>query len=638
MSIVKLTLPDGSIKECERGTTVLQVAEQIGKRLAKAAVAGKLDGKLVDLSTPIEQDAELAICTFDSPEGKHVYWHSASHVMADAVLRLFSKSKLTIGPAIEDGFYYDFDTDVTFSDENLASIEAEMQRIVDAAVPFVRREVSVEEARELFKDNPYKLELIEGIAEEGGPISLYEHDGFMDLCAGPHLPNTGALKAFKLTSVAGAYWRGDENNPMLQRIYGTAYPEAKLLKQHLDLIEEAKRRDHRKLGRELDLFSFHEEAGAGLPYYHPKGAMLRQQVLDFSIAEHVKRGYQLLRTPHLIKSDIWYTSGHRQQGYPMYFTEVDGQEYGIKPMNCPGHILIYKTHTRSYRDLPIRYFELGTVYRHERAGVLHGLMRVRGFTQDDAHIFCREDQLLDELTGVIDFAAFMMRTFGFPEYKVYLATRPEKSVGTDAQWELATGKLVEALEANELQYEEDPGGGAFYGPKIDIKVKDAIGRLWQCPTIQCDFTQPERFDITYVGEDGQPHRPVMVHRVVLAGIERFLGVLIENYAGAFPLWLAPVQVSVLPITDRHLPYAEQVTARLQAEGIRVELDRFGGTLGNKIRNAEMQKVPYMCIVGDKEQEAGAVAVRDREQGDLGPQPLEEFIARVQAQSVPGSSA
>ncbi len=638
MSIVKLTLPDGSIKECERGTTVLQVAEQIGKRLAKAAVAGKLDGKLVDLSTPIEQDAELAICTFDSPEGKHVYWHSASHVMADAVLRLFSKSKLTIGPAIEDGFYYDFDTDVTFSDENLASIEAEMQRIVDAAVPFVRREVSVEEARELFKDNPYKLELIEGIAEEGGPISLYEHDGFMDLCAGPHLPNTGALKAFKLTSVAGAYWRGDENNPMLQRIYGTAYPEAKLLKQHLDLIEEAKRRDHRKLGRELDLFSFHEEAGAGLPYYHPKGAMLRQQVLDFSIAEHVKRGYQLLRTPHLIKSDIWYTSGHRQQGYPMYFTEVDGQEYGIKPMNCPGHILIYKTHTRSYRDLPIRYFELGTVYRHERAGVLHGLMRVRGFTQDDAHIFCREDQLLDELTGVIDFAAFMMRTFGFPEYKVYLATRPEKSVCTDAQWELATGKLVEALEANELQYEEDPGGGAFYGPKIDIKVKDAIGRLWQCPTIQCDFTQPERFDITYVGEDGQPHRPVMVHRVVLAGIERFLGVLIENYAGAFPLWLAPVQVSVLPITDRHLPYAEQVTARLQAEGIRVELDRFGGTLGNKIRNAEMQKVPYMCIVGDKEQEAGAVAVRDREQGDLGPQPLEEFIARVQAQSVPGSSA
>jgi len=637
MSVVRLTLPDGSIKECERGTTVLQVAEQIGKRLAKAAVAGKLDGKLVDLSTAIDGDAALAIVTFDSAEGKDVYWHSASHILADAVLRLFPKSKLTIGPPIDDGFYYDFDTDVTFSDDNLKSIEAEMQRIVDAGAPFVRREVSVEEAREVFKDNPYKLELIEGIAEDGGSISLYEHDGFVDLCAGPHLPHTGAVKVFKLTSVAGAYWRGDEHNPMLQRIYGTAYPEAKLLEEHLHLIEEAKRRDHRRLGRELDLFSFHEEAGAGLPYYHPKGAMLRQQVLDFSIAEHVKRGYDLLRTPHLIKSDIWYTSGHRQQGYPMYFTEVDEQEYGIKPMNCPGHILIYKTHTRSYRDLPIRYFELGTVYRHERAGVLHGLMRVRGFTQDDAHIFCREDQLLDELTGVIEFAAFMMRTFGFPEYKVYLATRPEKSVGSDAQWELATSKLVEALEANELEYEEDPGGGAFYGPKIDIKVKDAIGRLWQCPTIQCDFTQPERFDITYVGEDGQPHRPVMIHRVVLAGIERFLGVLIENYAGAFPLWLAPVQVSVLPITDRHLPYAEQVAGRLRAEGIRVELDRFGGTLGNKIRNAEMQKVPFMFIVGDKEQEAGAVAVRDREKGDLGPQPLDEAIGVIKAQNVPGGA-
>jgi len=423
---------------------------------------------------------------------------------------------------------------------------------------------------------------------------------------------------------------------MLQRIYGTAYPDKKLLEEHLHRIEEAKRRDHRKLGAELDLFSFHQEAGAGLPYYHPKGAMLRQTVLDFSIREHLKRGYQLLRTPHLIKSDIWYTSGHRQQGYPMYFTEIDGQEYGVKPMNCPGHILIYKTHTRSYRDLPIRYFELGTVYRHERAGVLHGLMRVRGFTQDDAHIFCREDQLLDELTGVIDFAAFMMRTFGFPEYKVYLATRPEKSVGSDAQWELATAKLVEALDANGLQYEEDPGGGAFYGPKIDVKIKDAIGRLWQCPTIQCDFTQPERFDITYVGEDGQPHRPVMIHRVVLAGIERFLGVLIENYAGAFPVWLAPVQVAVLPISDRHLEYADQVAAKLFDAGLRVEVDRWGGTLGNKIRTAETQKVPYMFVVGDKEAEAGAVAVRSRERGDLGPVALVEALAMVARENVPGS--
>lgn len=637
MSAVVLTLPDGSTKEVERGTTVLAVAESIGKRLAQAAVAGKLDGRLVDLSTPIDHDAAFEVVTFDSPEGKDVYWHSAAHIMADAVQRLFPKTKLTIGPPIEDGFYYDFDTDVTFSEDDLARIEAQMQSIVEADLPFVRREVSPEEARTVFANNPYKLEIIDEIEAAGdGPVSLYQHGDFVDLCRGPHLPSTGRLKAFKLTSVAGAYWHGDEHNPMLQRIYGTAYPDRKLLEEHLHRIEEAKRRDHRRLGAELDLFSFHQEAGAGLPYYHPKGAMLRQVVLDFSIREHLKRGYQLLRTPHLIKSDIWYISGHRQQGYPMYFTEIDGQEYGVKPMNCPGHILIYKTRTRSYRDLPLRYFELGTVYRHERAGVLHGLLRVRGFTQDDAHIFCREDQLLDELTGVIDFAAFMMRTFGFPEYKVYLATRPEKSVGSDAQWELATAKLVEALEANGLQYEEDPGGGAFYGPKIDIKVKDAIGRLWQCPTIQCDFTQPERFDITYVGEDGQPHRPVMIHRVVLAGIERFLGVLIENYAGAFPLWLAPVQIAVLPISDRHLPYAEQVAAKLFDAGFRVELDRWGGTLGNKIRTAETQKVPYMFVVGDKEAQAGAVAVRARDRGDLGAVSLDEAMEMLARENVPGA--
>jgi threonyl-tRNA synthetase len=636
MSALQVTLPDGSKMECDRGTTVLEVAEKIGSRLAKAAVAGKLDGELVDLSAPIERDAALEIVTFDGEEGKHVYWHSAAHVMADAVLRLFPKTKLTIGPPIEEGFYYDFDTEVTFSDDDLASIEAEMKKITEADAAFVREEVSADEARALFEGNEYKLELIDEIAAGGEKISLYRHDGFVDLCAGPHLPSTGRLKAFKLTSVAGAYWHGDERNAMLQRIYGTAYPDKKMLKEHLERIEEAKRRDHRRLGRELDLFSFHAEAGAGLPYFHPKGAMLRQIVCDFSIKEHLKRGYELLRTPHLIKSDIWTTSGHRQQGYPMYFTEIDGQEYGIKPMNCPGHILIYKTQTRSYRDLPIRYFELGTVYRHERSGVLHGLIRVRGFTQDDAHIFCSEDQLLDELTGVIKFADFMMKTFDFPEYKVYLSTRPEKSVGTDEQWELATNSLIEALEANDLEYEEDRGGGAFYGPKIDIKVKDAIGRLHQCPTIQCDFTQPERFDITYVGEDGQEHRPVMIHRVVLAGIERFLGLLIENYAGAFPLWLSPVQVAILPITDRHIEYAQQVAARMFDEGFRVEVDKYGGTLGNKIRNAQMQKLPYMLIVGDKEEEAGTVAVRSREEGDLGPQALAEVIERLREEDTPGA--
>lgn len=637
MSVIQLTLPDGSTKECERGTTVLQIAEGIGKRLALAAVAGKLNGELVDLETPINEDAAFEILTFNNPDGRDVYRHSSSHIMADAVLRLFPDAKLAIGPAIEEGFYYDFDVSTNFTDDDLAKIEAEMDKIVAEDVSFTRREISIAEAREIFKDNPYKLELLDGIAETGDTtISLYEHGAFVDLCRGPHLPNTGRLKAYKLTSVAGAYWRGDENKPMLQRIYGTSYPDKKQLDEHLALIEEAKRRDHRRLGQELDLFSFHQEAGAGLPYYHPKGAMLRHIVTDFSTREHLKRGYELLRTPHLIKSDIWYTSGHRQQGYPMYFTEIDGQEYGVKPMNCPGHILIYKTHTRSYRDLPIRYFELGTVHRHERAGVLHGLMRVRGFTQDDAHIFCREDQLLDELTSVIKFAAFMMKTFGFPEYKVYLATRPEKSVGTDAQWELATSKLIEALEANGLDYEVDPGGGAFYGPKIDIKVKDAIGRLWQCPTIQCDFTQPERFDISYVGEDGQQHRPVMIHRVVLAGIERFLGVLIENYAGAFPTWLAPVQVAVLPITDRHIPYAEKVATELFDADMRVEVDRFGGTLGNKIRQAQMQKIPYMFIVGDKEEEDRLVAVRSRDEGDLGPMPIAEALARLQKENRPNA--
>ncbi len=637
MSAINVTLPDGSIMECDRGTTVLQVAQNIGERLGRAAVAGKINGDLVDLSTPLDGDAAIEIVTFDSEEGKDVYWHSSAHVMADAVLRLFPDAKLTIGPPIDEGFYYDFDVEQPFSEEDLEKIEAEMKAIVKADIPFERREVSIDEARELFKDNPYKLELVNEIAEADDSISLYTHGGFTDLCRGPHLPSSSRIKAFKLTSVAGAYWRGDEKNPMLSRIYGVAYPDKKILKEHLEQIEEAKRRDHRRLGRELDLFSFHEEAGVGLPYYHPKGAMLRQIVCDFSIKEHLKRGYELLRTPHLIKSDIWTTSGHRQQGYPMYFTEIDGQEYGIKPMNCPGHILIYKTHTRSYRDLPIRYFELGTVYRHEMSGVLHGLMRVRGFTQDDAHIFCREDQLQDEITGVIDFATFMMRTFGFPEYKVYLSTRPEKSVGTDEQWEIATQALIQALHANNLEYEEDPGGGAFYGPKIDIKVKDAIGRLWQCPTIQCDFTQPERFDITYVGEDGKEHRPVMLHRVVLAGIERFLGVLIENYAGAFPLWLAPVQATILPITDRNNDFADQIAARMFDEGFRVEVDKLSGTLGNKIRNAEMQKVPYMLVVGDKEQEAGAAALRSREEGDLGPQPLDDIIARLKSEDVPAGA-
>ncbi len=662
MSELTLVLPDNSEMKVPQGTTPLEVAEQIGPGLAKAALAAKVDGQITDLQKPLQQDAEFAILTFDDPEGKAVYWHSTAHVMADAVLRVFPQAKLTIGPAIEEGFYYDFHMDRPFNEEDLEQIEAEMAGIIAQDVVFTCAEMTAAQAVEYWegRDNRYKVELVADIVAaesdqepprgqatvdefmdanaelfESVVVTQYTHGDFIDMCRGPHLPSTGRIKAFKLISVAGAYWRGTELNPMLQRIYGISFPDKKLLQEYLDRMEEAKRRDHRVLGRELELFTFFEEAGAGLPYYHPKGAMLRQLVTDFSVREHLKRGYQLLRTPHLIKADIWHTSGHAQQGYPMYYTDIEGQSYGIKPMNCPGHLLIYGSHTRSYRDLPIRYFELGTVYRHERSGVLHGLMRVRGFTQDDAHIFCTPQQLQDEIIGVIDFATYMLGVFGFDEYEVYLSTRPEKSVGTDEQWERGTQALIEALHAHNIEYDVDEGGGAFYGPKIDIKVKDAIGRLWQCPTIQCDFTQPERFDLTYVGEDGQEHRPVMIHRVVLAGIERFLGIIIENYGGAFPVWLAPVQVVVLPITDRNLDYAAEVVERLSAEGFRVEADTGAATLSAKIRNAELQKYPYMLVVGDREQQQGQVAVRDREAGDVGPQDLAAFIAKLKAEDRPG---
>ncbi len=635
MAQVKLTLPDGSTMEVAAGTTALQVAEQIGPRLAKAALAAKVNTDVVDLSTAIERDADFAVLTFESPEGQEVYRHSAAHIMADAVLRLFPEAKPTIGPAIAEGFYYDFDVHKPFTDDDLARIEAEMAKIIDADLRFERQEVSAAEARALFeaRDNSYKVEMIDELEEhDEQTISLYRHGDFTDLCRGPHVPSTGKIVAFKLTSVAGAYWRGDERNPMLQRIYGTAYPERKLLEEHLERIEEAKQRDHRKLGRELKLFSIFEEAGAGLVYYHPNGAMLRQIVTDFTIREHLKRGYQLVRTPHLLKSTIWEISGHAQQNYPMYYTRIEEQSYGIKPMNCPGHILIYNSDTRSYRDLPIRYFELGTVYRHERSGVLHGLLRVRGFTQDDAHIFCTPEQLTDEIVGVIEFAQDMLTTFGFNEYKVLLATRPDNAMGSDEMWQHGIDALGAALDQCNMDYQIAPKDGAFYGPKIDIALKDALGRLWDGPTIQCDFNMPERFDMSYVGADGQEHRPVMLHRVVLAGIERFLGALIENCAGNFPTWLAPVQVRILPITDRNVPYADEIAEQLREEDLRVEVDRESATLQAKIRGAELMKIPYMLVVGDREEQSGQVAVRSREEGDLGPRSLEEFLehARVEA--------
>ncbi|NLO05003.1 MAG: threonine--tRNA ligase [candidate division WS1 bacterium] len=631
---ITLTLPDGTPLEVPRGTTALEAAEKIGPRLAKAALAAGLNGDVVDLSTPINEDMKFSVYTFDSEEGKHVYWHSASHIMADAVMQLFPEARPTIGPSIEDGFYYDFEVPAPFTEDDLRAIEEKMQEIIKADQPFSCEALDKPAAEHIFeqKQNRYKLELIDEIEDDS--VKVYEHGQFVDLCRGPHVPSTGRIKHVKLLSVAGAYWRGSEANIMLSRIYGTAYPSKEALEEHLHLIEEARRRDHRRLGRDLDLFSFHEEAGAGLVYYHPKGAMLRHLITEFATNEHVRRGYELVRTPHLIKSDIWMTSGHAQQGYPMYYTDIEGQSYGIKPMNCPGHILIYKQHTRSYRDLPMRYFELGTVYRHEKSGVLHGLLRVRGFTQDDAHIFCRMDQLTDEITGVLEFADDMLHVFGFDEYEVFLSTRPEKSVGSDRVWEDATEALKGALEANNLTWEVDEGGGAFYGPKIDIKMKDALGRLWQGPTIQCDFNMPERFDMTYIGEDGEEHRPAMVHRVVLAGIERFMGVFIEQCAGEFPMWVAPVQVKILPINDRNFDYAQDIAYRLRCEDLRVEVDTESGTLGNKIRQAELEKVPYMLILGDKEQEAERVAVRKRGEGDLGAISLDEFIETVRPEMEP----
>jgi len=554
--------------------------------------------------------------------------HSTAHVMAQAVQELYPGTKLSIGPSIEEGFYYDFDYAGAFSPDDFPKIEARMQEIIAQDAPFIREEVSKEEAIRFFTERGelYKVELLEAIADE--PVTLYRHDKFVDLCRGPHLPSTGGIKAFKLLSVAGAYWRGDERNKMLQRIYGTAFPTQKELDASVTLIEEAKRRDHRRLGQELDLFSIHEEAGAGLVIYHPKGALLRSILEDFERREHLTRGYQLVRGPQILKLDLWKRSGHFDNYKEnMYFTEVEGQEYALKPMNCLAHMLIYKSGQRSYRDLPLRYFELGTVHRHERSGVLHGLLRVREFTQDDAHILCRPDQLLDEITRILTFVKDVMAIFAF-DYELELSTRPEKSIGSDNDWEMATKALMDALTAERSDYEINEGDGAFYGPKIDIKLKDALGRRFQCATIQCDFTLPERFDLSYIGSDGEKHRPVMLHRVILGSLERFIGILIEHYGGAFPLWLAPVQAVILTVTDRAIPYGEEVYRRLLAEGMRVERDFRNEKLGHKIREAQLQKIPYMLVIGDKEQETKTIAPRKRDGTDLKGMAIEKFLASI----------
>ncbi|MCE5257613.1 MAG: threonine--tRNA ligase [Chloroflexi bacterium] len=558
--------------------------------------------------------------------------HSASHIMAAAVLKLFPDAKLAIGPAIDTGFYYDFDLPRPLTTEDLSKISDLMKESIKARQSFERSEVSRAEAMEIFKDQPYKLELIADLPEDE-TISIYRQGDFVDLCRGPHIAHTGYIKAnaFALLNVAGAYWRGDEKRPMLQRIYGTLWNNKEELDAYLKQLEELERRDHRRLGRELDLFSLHEEAGAGLVYWHPKGARVRTIIEDFWRKQHYDGGYDILYTPHIGRSWLWETSGHlvnyRENMYsPM---DIDGQDYYIKPMNCPFHILIYKTQTRSYRDLPLRWAELGTVYRYERSGVLHGLMRVRGFTQDDAHIFCTPEQIEDEILGVLRFSLNMLRAFGFEQINPYLATRPPKAIGEPAQWDQATESLRKALQGERLAYEVDEGGGAFYGPKIDLKIKDSLGREWQLTTIQFDFNEPERFDMTYVGTDGKEHRPYMVHRALLGSLERFMGVLIEHYAGAFPLWLAPVQAKVIPIADRHQEYARQVMAALRAADLRVELDESSERMNAKIRTAQLAKIPYMLVIGDREVAANAVSVRLRTEQDLGDIPVEAFIARAQ---------
>jgi threonyl-tRNA synthetase len=625
MKEIGVALPDGSKKSLEEGATVFDLARAIGAGLARNAIAGKVNGSPVDLATILHDGEQVEIITEKSPEALEIIRHSTSHLMAQAVKCLFPEAKVTIGPSIENGFYYDFDMERPFSLDDLEKIEAKMRELAKAGLPVAREVLSKDDAIRLFREmsEEYKVELIEDL--DADTVSLYRQGDFVDLCRGPHLPSTSFCKAFKLTSIAGAYWRGDEKRKMLQRIYGTAFVDKKALDEYLARLEEAKRRDHRKIGKELDLFSFSDEVGAGLVIWHPKGAMLRTVLEDFERREHLKRDYDIVLGPQILKKELWQRSGHYENYREnMYFTEVDEQSYGIKPMNCLSHMMIYKSQLRSYRDLPLRYFELGTVHRHERAGVLHGLLRVRGFTQDDAHIICTPEQLDAEIKGVLSFVSDVMAIFGF-DYEMELSTRPEKSIGTDEDWERATKALHAALEDSGRTFEINEGDGAFYGPKIDIKLRDALDRRWQCATIQCDFTLPERFDLTYVAADGERKRPVMVHRVILGAIERFIGVLIEHYAGNFPLWLSPVQGLLVTVTDSQIPYARKVYSQLREAGIRVQHDFRNEKLGFKIREAQLQKVPYMFVIGDKEVEMETVTPRYRDGSNLPAMSVPELV-------------
>ncbi len=624
---------EGNSVELDAKATGFDLIKKLN--LPKSVIALYINEKPSDLRGIIPENASIRPIHIESPEGTEILRHSTAHIMADAVKRIFGNNvKITIGPSIEDGFYYDFDIDKPFEPSDLEKIEEEMKKIIKENLPFVREEISYENAKELFSKmgENYKLEIIEEYKD--AVISIYKHGNFTDLCRGPHLPSTGYVKAFKLLSAAGAYWRGDEKNKMLQRIYGTAFPTKEMLEEYLKKLEEAKRRDHRRLGTALDLYSTTDEVGGGLIIWHPRGGFVRTQIENYWREQHFKRGYSIVYSPHIGRADLWKTSGHldfyKENMYsPM---DIDNFEYYVKPMNCPFHIQIYKSKTRSYKDLPLRYAELGTVYRYERSGVLHGLLRVRGFTQDDAHIFCTPEQLKDEVMGVVQFAVDLFRTFGFENYEAYLATRPDKAVGDPSKWEEATNSLREAAEKMNIKLNVEEKGGAFYGPKIDLKIKDSLGREWQCTTVQFDFNLPERFDISYIGTDNQKHRPYTVHRALLGSMERFFGILIEHYAGAFPVWLSPEQVIILPVSEKFNEYARKVNSVLLDNGFRSVLDIRNEKLSYKIREAELLKIPYMAVVGEKEASSNTVSVRTRGKEDLGSMPVETFINKLSESS------
>ncbi len=631
--MIEVTYPDKSRRSYESGITAFAALEDYPLPNNRTLLAAEVDGVAVDLSTVLTSDISINPLTFDADIGKEVYWHTSAHILAQAVKTVFPTAKLAIGPPIDAGFYYDFGFERAFTPEDLDRIEGEVHSIMKADYPLQRMESSQKDAIPFFqdRDESYKVEIIESISDPS--VSMYQQGDFIDLCRGPHVPSTGRIGAFKVLSGAGAYWRGDEHNPMLQRIYGISFPTQEELDQHLHLLEEAKRRDHRKLGKELELFSVSDETGPGLILWHPKGAMVRHLIETFWREQHLERGYELVYSPHIARLDLWKQSGHLDFYQENMFASipVEGNAYQLKPMNCPFHIIIYKSRLRSYRDLPLRWAELGTVYRHERSGVLHGLLRVRGFTQDDAHIFCRPDQLADEVVGIIEFTFATLRRFGFEHFETFLSTRPEHAVGSDEDWQHATDSLESALQRLDVPYTTDPGEGVFYGPKIDIKIRDVLGRAWQCSTIQLDFNLPQRFGLAFTGPDGKPHQPIMIHRAIFGSIERFMGILIEHFAGAFPTWLAPVQVKVLTLGETQSSYASDLVVQLKQQGFRAEADLRSEKMNLKIREAETAKVPYMLVVGDREVTAGTVSIRKRKDGPAGTMTRAAFIEMLAAE-------